>query len=99
MQSRSTNRGPVSAHAATSPTANADTVVAVFKHIDNLIKQWHAQSTERTDAARRLTGRERMAAEMHARVLRASADELRSVVVKCGLEAGVPAKIKRSSTR
>lgn len=98
MQRRSTNSSPVSARAPTSPSATADTVVDVFKRIDGLIKQWHARSTEQTDAARRLTGRERVAAEMHARVMRANADELRRVVVECGLEAGVPAK-KRSSTR
>ncbi|MGA7438595.1 MAG: hypothetical protein WBW32_10780 [Luteibacter sp.] len=74
-------------------------MVDVFKQIDGLIKQWHSRSTDQTDLARRMTGRDRAVTEMHARVLRANADELRRLIVERGLEAGVPAKTKRSSTR
>ncbi|KAF1009076.1 MAG: hypothetical protein GAK28_00709 [Luteibacter sp.] len=99
MQSGSKHRRSGDAWSRVSVHANDDTVVVVFRRLDGLIKQWRTRGLEQRDLSRQVAGRAAIQAETHARVLNALADEVRRVLVDCGLEAGVPAKPPRSNAR
>lgn len=101
MQHRSTDRRAVDTWSPTSATATDDTVVAVHRRLDKLIKEWRRRGAEHTDTARKVTGRQSIQEEAYGRVIGALADECRLVLVECGLEAGKPAtkRINQGSKR